>query len=536
MIFRTALGEEIFHRRYAQGSDDTWPLLAKRLVQDVCDGLLTNEEKSELVEIITEMRFIPGGRYLYYAGRPAKFFNNCYAMGVDDTREGWGELTKNVTLALMCGGGVGVDYSELRPDGTVLHRTGGVASGPLPLMHAVNEVARNVMQGGSRRSAVWAGLNWQHKDINVFLTSKNWSQEVRTLKANDYNFPAPLDMTNISVLYDDAFLADNWGKSVPPTTFVHNIEQMMKTGEPGMCFNFFDHVRETLRNACTELITEYDSDVCNLGSINLGRIDSLTDLGRVVNLAAKFLVCGTLRAELPYEKVYEVRQAHRKIGVGLMGIHEWLLRRGYRYECTPELRDWLVTYRDVSKSSANELTDRLSVSQCERYQAVAPSGTISILAGTTSGCEPLFSVATKRRYLGSGTRWKHQYIIDPTAQWLMDEYGLKPEQIETAYALAEHPERRIAMQADIQEFVDMGISSTINLPEWGSPQNNYDKVLDMAHLVSKYAQRIRGITMYPNNARAGQVLTEVPYEEAFKKKGVVYDSDEHSCKGSICEL
>ena len=146
---------------------------------------------------------------------------------------------------------------------------------------------------------------------------------------------------------------------------------------------------------------------CNLGSINLGNIPDLDTFKSVVSLASKFLVCGTLRADLPYEKVYKVREKNRRLGLGLMGIHEWLLQRGQKYEVTDELKQWLEVYRDESKRSADEHCDRFYISRPVAYRAIAPTGTIGILSSTTTGVEPLFAVAYKRRYLTNGTQWKY---------------------------------------------------------------------------------------------------------------------------------
>ena len=556
--FKNEFSEEIFRRKYAQGPNDTWDALADRLVEDVCGSrdntlpvLMSSGDRKELAEYIKTMRFIPGGRYLYYAGRPYKAYNNCYLLRAEeDTREEWSAVTWRAMSCLMTGGGIGIDYSRLRPAGRPLSRTGGVASGPIPLMYAINEIGRNVMQGGSRRSAIYASLNWAHEDIPDFLRAKNWSDQLRQLKEQDFNFPAPLDMTNISVNYDDEALlgkGHSWktyhidGSSpelnkinqeyffqqvnqlAQNSVFLENCKQAMMTGEPGFSFNFGDKENETLRNACTEVTSEDDSDVCNLGSINLGNIQSLEEFKDVVSLASKFLVCGTLRADLPYEKVYRVREKNRRLGLGLMGIHEWLLKRGQKYEVTDELRSWLGEYRDISEKAANEHCDRFYISRPVAYRAIAPTGTIGILAGTTTGIEPLFAVAYKRRFLTDGTKWKYSYVVDSTADTLIKQYGIKPESIDTAYGLAHDYERRIKFQADIQDYVDMSISSTINLPSWGARGNTDGDVTRFATTLARYAPRLRGFTCYPDGSRGGQPITEIEYEEAIKHKGTVFE-------------
>lgn len=382
--FKTQFAENIFKNKYAQGPNDTWDALADRLVDDVCGtrngttvALMSEPDQRELAQHIKEMRFLPGGRYLYYAGRPYKAYNNCYLLRAEeDTREEWSNVTWRAMSCLMTGGGIGIDYSRLRASGKPLSRTGGIASGPLPLMSAINEVGRNVMQGGSRRSAIYASLNWQHEDIPLFLRIKNWDDATRARKELDFNAAAPLDMTNISVNYDDDAAFSDAGSNILSTNgvFLENCKQAMMTGEPGFSFNFGDKQNETLRNACTEVTSEDDSDVCNLGSINLGNISSLEEFKSVVSLASRFLVCGTLRADLPYDKVYKVREKNRRLGLGLMGIHEWLLQRGQQYEVTPELHEWLKVYRDESKRAADEHCDRFYISRPVAYRAIAPTG------------------------------------------------------------------------------------------------------------------------------------------------------------------
>ena len=541
--FKTSFAENIFRNKYAQGANDSWDALADRLVEDVCGtrsgtdrALLPQTDMGELAEYIKTMRFLPGGRYLYYAGRTAKFYNNCYLLRAEeDTREEWANIAWRSMNCLTTGGGIGIDYSRLRPEGRSLSRTGGVSSGPLPLMSAINEIGRSVMQGGSRRSAIYASLNWLHEDIPLFLKAKNWSDDVKAAKAKDFNAIGYLDMTNISVNYDDKWLYNADRENLH--TFVENCRQAMMTGEPGFSFNFGLKQNETLRNACTEVTSEDDSDVCNLGSINMGNISTLEEFKSIVALGSKFLVCGTVRADLPYEKVYKVREKNRRLGLGLMGIHEWLLKRGYGYEVTEELHKWLEVYRDESKRAADEHCDHLYISRPAAYRAIAPTGSIGILAGTTTGIEPLFAVAYKRRYLTEGTKWKYEYVVDSTADLLIKEYGLEPNRIETAYKLSHDYEKRLKFQADIQDYVDMSISSTINLPPWGSKDNNDDKVQSFASVLSTYAPRLRGFTCYPDGSRGGQPLTEVDYNDALKHKGTVFAENDIcllSGKGGTC--
>lgn len=543
--FRTAIGETIYNQKYSHDGEYSWPELSKQLVSEVCDGLMSKDEVRELTEYVTQMKFIPGGRYLWYAGRPLKAYNNCYLLkGEEDTREEWGNLLKRASDCLMSGGGIGVDYSVFRERGARLHRTGGTSSGPIPLMHSINEVGRNVMQGGSRRSAIYASLNWAHGDAESFLTMKDWHgmqigkqmtgfrpYTVWDAKHEDLNYPAPLDMTNVSLNYDDKWLFDENRHKHP--TFLKNVEQALRSGEPGFSFNFGSKQNETLRNACTEVTSADDSDVCNLGSVNMSRIESKWEFSRVVELASKFLVCGTLKADLPYAKVNEVREKNRRLGLGLMGIHEWLLKRGLKYEVGPELRDWLWHYKTYSEKGANELCDALSISRPVAYRAIAPTGTIGMIAGTTTGIEPLFAVAYKRRFLTGSSKWHYQYVIDGAARMLIDEYGLDPDSIDSAYGMANDYERRIKFQADIQDYVDMAISSTINLPAWGTEYNNESIVSDFAKTLSDYAPRLRGFTVYPDGSRGGQPLTLVPYKEALSHGDVIYEEND-ACKGGVC--
>ena len=157
--------QSIMELRYSwekeDGTKETWNDISKRVVENVFSVKeFENKEeiKEKMLKFIQQRKFIPGGRFLAQSGRDYHQTNNCFLLRAEDTREGWATLLEKATLMLMSGGGIGIDYSELRPKGAKLKRSGGVSSGPLPLMSTVNEVGRGVMAGGSRRSAIWAGL------------------------------------------------------------------------------------------------------------------------------------------------------------------------------------------------------------------------------------------------------------------------------------------------------------------------------------------------------------------------------------------
>jgi ribonucleoside-diphosphate reductase alpha chain len=500
---------------------------------------MADGDRAQLAEYFKKFYALPAGRYIANAGaRPAKYWGNCYALRAEeDTREEWANLTERVMLCLMTGGGIGVDYSRLRPSGHRLYRTGGISSGPVPLMLGINDMSRQIRQGGNRRAACWAGLNWQHEDIQSFIHAKDWSELVTYCKDRDPDFPAPLDQTNISILWDDHLWQSSYQTEEEnrfPDIWYQTVQHMCETGEPGFSFNFGDHSNETLRNACTEFTSEDDSDVCNLASINMGAIDTLDEFRAAVHLTSKFLVCGSLRGEVPYPKVADVRKRNRKIGLGIMGLHEWLLKRGYKYEFNDELKEWMNVYREESESAAKTHAERFYIAPPKAYRAIAPTGTTAILAGTTSGIEPLYATAYRRRHVGENNRWREQFVIEAVAERLIRNYGIDPDEIETSLTIASDPERRIRMQYELQKFVDMGISSTVNLPAWGSDDNNPDRAKDFANILGRYCSGLRGITCYPNGSRGNQPLSPVPYEEAKAKRDSIVEATEDNCISGVC--
>lgn len=542
----STFAQTIMDRTYAHDVDDnrkeTWEEIAYRVTKNVMRAVgidMRQRLAQELRRVITERKFIPGGRYLYAAGNQYHQVNNCLCLGVHDSREGWSELLMKASMALMTGAGIGVSYSDIRHEGAPIRKTGGVATGPIALMQIVNECGRGIMQGGNRRSAIWAGLKWNHPDVHKFIRVKNWPPEILALKAKDYSFPAILDCTNISVQLDDDFFEAYADDEYPQHSLAHSvywatIEQMLKTGEPGFSVDIGKNSNEIYRNACGEISSHDPDDCCNLGSINIARIDSLAEFKDIVDLATAFLMAGTVYSDVPYSDVDKVRSKNRRLGLGLMGVHEWLLKRGRPYAPDEELGTWLSAY-SKSGRPANKWADEWGLSRPKKTRAIAPNGTTGILAETTGGNDPLICVAYKRRYM-KGEEHCFQYVIDPCARRLI-EAGLDPNKIEDAYTLARDVEKRVAFQAWVQGYVDHCISSTINLPAFGTELNNTENIRSFGSMLIRYLPQLRGITCYPDGGRMGQPITPVSYEEALEHEGSeLVEESLSSCnlKGGSC--
>lgn len=539
MLLKQDLGpfaQQIYQQKYAMGRE-SWPDTARRVSVNVLGALgyhPGSDTVREVEQLIADRKFIPGGRYLYAAGRDLHQVNNCLLMNCEDSREGWADLLQKAAMALMTGAGIGVVYSDVRPEGSVIKRTGGHATGPLATMRIVNELGRNVMQGGTRRSAIWAGLSWKHDDIFSFIRVKDWDEDLRALKARNVYTAMDMELTNISVILDDEFFVAVEDPSHPLNSHANEVyraalSRMLKTGEPGFSIDTGVNAGETLRNACTEVTSADDSDICNLGSINLGRIESKEEFRHAVDLSTLFLIAGTVYSDVPYEKVKEVREKNRRLGLGLMGVHEWLLQRERPYGPDDELGEWLLDYQD-SGYYATQWAERHSLSTPVKTRALAPNGTIGIIGETTTSIEPIFCVSYKRTYL-EGKTWQTRYIIDPVAQRLIEQ-GVPADSIEDAYSLAGDVERRINFQHWMQQYVDHGISSTINLP---APIVDGDEVAQFSDLLLGYLPGLRGVTVYPDGARAGQPIVAVPYEEAVAHHAAL-EANEEACVGGVCAV
>jgi ribonucleoside-diphosphate reductase alpha chain len=300
---------------------------------------------------------------------------------------------------------------------------------------------------------------------------------------------------------------------------------MLKTGEPGFSIDTGENEGETLRNACCEITSKDDSDICNLLSINMARIHSLEDMRACVEIGTVLLVAGTVYSDVPYPKVALTRDKNRRLGLGIMGVHEWLIQHGKQYGPDDDLKKYMAIYTESTKY-AHSYEDKWGLSRSVKTRAIAPCGTIGIAAETTTGCEPIFCIAMKRRYL-NGRAWEYQYVIEPIASRLIEQERVKPESIEDAYSIS--PQRRVEFQVWLQQFVDHGISSTINLPAWGSAENNEDTVQSFGEMLIKNLPHLRGITCYPDGARSGQPLNAVNYRTAVKHVGQIFYESTDSC-------
>jgi ribonucleoside-diphosphate reductase alpha chain len=518
----------IFKRTYAFYPNETWEECARRVAKNIASN---PQQEEQFYSIIKDRIFIPGGRYLYSAGRPKQMYQNCYAFSVDDSREGWATLLHDVTMCLSTGGGLGVNYSKLRESGSPIYGTGGKASGPIALMQMVNEVARHVMAGGSRRSALWAGLDWRHPDVEKFISIKQWDNDIRGMKQKSFEYPAPLDMTNISVLVDDEYFQDLNN----PTSYAFKLHEiicraMIQTGEPGfanMSRTRQDDPDAISFNACTE-IPMHNKEACNIGSIVMPRIKDTNHLAEVTELATQFLYNGSLRTGFPTKDIADTVGRNRRLGLGMMGLHEWMIMQGTGYRPSKVLENWLSVWRDVSNHTADWYSRRYGARPIA-LRAWAPTGTISIIAETTSGIEPIYCKAYKRRYL-DGTKHYFQYVIDPAVKRLQ-RAGIPHNQIEDSRDLSDDIERRLQVQTLVQQYTDNAISSTINIPAGTSEL--YQK---FNHLSQKYMPSLKGLTVYPSGARAGEPLSPVSIDEASNNVGVVFEEDSEKCQGGVCGL
>lgn len=548
--FSTELAASVYQSKYARPGE-TWDGTARRMTT-VLDSLpqtlgAPSREllKEQVYLAVRDRLFIPGGRYLYAVGNEYHQVQNCLLLRAEDTREGWAETSWKSEMALLTGAGIGVYWGDIRPGGSLVKRTGGVASGPVPKMIAVNELGRAAVQGGNRRCAIWAGLPWDHADVERFIRVKDWPEWLRAVKDDDPSVSAPMDMTNISVCLDDTFFEAYGNPSHPKHDMAQRVywkavDKMTTTGEPGFSVDLGEKSEEKLRNACTEVVSADDSDICNLGGLVLSRYDTPQEFGEAVRLGTLFLTAGTCYSDVPYAKVAEVREKNRRLGLDLIGVHEFLLKRGLKYgtdEAFEALAPYMAEY-ERALEYAHSWQDQYGLSHSVAATSGAPTGTRGIIAESTTGWEPVTAAAYRREVIQSSTLdgdvRETYYTVDPTVARLIDQgYLLPDEEVEDSFSLAYDYERRFRMQAFAQAHTDQAISMTINLPH---PMTTDTEQRAFGDTLIRYLPQLRGITVYPNGARAGQPITPCTVEEALAGGDVIISEDEEKCLSGACGI
>ena len=534
--------------------EDSWRRVARALAEVEADPALWEERFYAALE---GYRFLPAGRILAGAGtgRSVTLFN-CFVMGtIPDSLAGIFESLKEAALTMQQGGGIGYDFSTIRPKGAPVHGVAADASGPLSFMDVWDAMCRTIMSAGSRRGAMMATLRCDHPDIEAFVAAKA--------------DPGRLRMFNLSVLATDAFMAavkadGPWdlvfgGRTFRTIRARELWERIMRStydyAEPGVIFidriNAMNNLAycETIAatNPCGEQpLPPYGA--CLLGSINLAAlirhpfeagagIDA-AELGDLVRTAVRMMdnVVDASRFPLP-EQAAEAR-AKRRIGLGVTGLADALLMTGLRYgsdEAARQTGDWLraiaraayLASADLAaEKGAFPLYDRdaflasgtmagmdadVRAAVAEKgirnalLTSIAPTGTISLFAGNvSSGIEPVFAWSYTRKVLQKdGTRTEEE-VMDPALALWREKFGERPLPEWFVDAQSLDPLDHVRMQAAAQEWVDSSISKTINCPEDISFAAFQDVYL------AAYDQGCKGCTTYRPNAVTGSVLSVAP--------------------------
>jgi len=509
-----------------------------------------DESEKTFYDMMTRLEFIPNSPTLFNAGTKLGQLSACFVLPVEDSLEGIFGAVKNMAIIEKSGGGVGFDFSRLRPKGDIVMSTKGVASGPVSFMRVFDTATEVIKAGGKRRGAMMGILRVDHPDIIEFITSKHK--------------PEFLSNFNISVAVTDDFmktLEENgqyWlinprNKEKVTTIGAKNVWELMvksawMSGDPGVVF--IDEInrhnptpavgRIESTNPCGEQpLLPYES--CNLGSINLSRMieDGKTDwekLRETVRNAVQFLDNVVDANEYPLKEIEAITRANRKIGLGVMGFADMLIKLRIRYnsEEALTLAEKLMKFieEEAHKKSVEIAEERGSFPNFEksiwkdRYSAmrnatvttIAPTGTISIIAGCSSGIEPIFAISFMRNVL-SGTRlFETNPLFEITAKErgfysaeLLEEIARTgsvqkidgvPEDIRKLFvtALDIEPEWHVRMQAAFQKYTDNAVSKTVNLPTDASVED-VKKVYELA-----WNLKCKGVTVFRYGSKPEQVL------------------------------
>lgn len=557
-------------RNRERGVEETPEQLFKTVARGVAQGehLFGDGHQKAIWEdkyhnLMTSFDFLPNTPTLMNAGKPLGQLSACFVLPVDDSMEGIFEAVKQMALVQSTGGGTGFSFSRLRPKGEVVATTSGEASGPVSFMRIFDCATENIKQGGKRRGANMGVLRVDHPDILEFVTSKRDGVSLRNFNLSvgvtDTFMDACREERDYELIYPGR--SRSAGRISARQVLNSIVESAWHTGDPGLIFldtinrsNPTPHIGAIeATNPCGEIpLLPYES--CNLGSINLSHMLRLEreeaeidweKLRRTTREAVRFLDDVIEVSRYPVPEIERVTRGNRKIGLGVMGFAEMLIRLGIPYDSDQAVstagRIMKVLSQEADKTSQELAGERdvfpnwkgsiyesrgVSMRNATRL-AIAPTGTISIIAGTSAGIEPLFALAYKRAHVLNG---QTLFEINPIFVEYLESYGLEarriteevldegrlkdvegvPDELKRLFvtALEIPPERHLQIQAAFQRYVDNSVSKTINLPHEATVreiETIYFRAWELG---------LKGITIYRYGSKSTQVLELGLGEEA----------------------
>ncbi len=523
--------------------------------------------EEEFYAVMESLDFLPNSPTLMNAGRELGQLSACFVLPVEDSMESIFDAVKYTALIHKSGGGTGFSFSRLRPESDRVGSTGGVASGPVSFMRAFDTATDVIKQGGMRRGANMGILDVTHPDIMKFIVSKEDMKALTNFNISVAVTKEFMEAVKSGAEYDliNPRTKEPTGKKLPAkAVFEKMVEMAWKTGDPGIIFidkiNEFNPTPNLGRiestNPCGEQpLLPYES--CNLGSINLanmlrGREGSKEinwkRLSRVVRTAINFLDNVIDVNKFPLPQIEEMTKKSRKVGLGVMGYADMLMQMGIPYDTDEALKIGESVMKHITEEARKmsaELAERrgnfpaFSGSIYDRPKGVkvrnasvttiAPTGTLSIIAGVSSGIEPLFALSFVRNILDGAQLVEVNPYFEKVARdggfyspelmqklatgaHLRDMMDI-PENVRRVFVTAHEiaPEWHVRTQSAFQKYVDNAVSKTVNFPR-GATREDVHKVYMMA-----YEEGLKGITIYRDGSRDAQVLTTAKTEKAEPK-------------------